>query len=242
MSNLNKPLPTRRSRLLELPLEVRVLIFENLLVAQGPMAITVDSPRSCEAPELHLQSSLLRTCKIIHEEGANVLYASNTFETPGHTNKYLGRDLNEWLAQIGNRNVARLKSLSISLSYPPFVGPRTFPKRGCGSFHVELTIRLHEPQTYESKVECRQGFEVWTAELEHDRNVERQMEEMFGRSPYSNEPCCVHDIMSIYVVAMRFRAFVKSDHDIITMPTRAAQFLEPDPRWVDLRPNLLRNR
>lgn len=65
---------------IELPLEVREIIYRFLLLADRP--IEVHNGWSLVRPDQHLKlcSAILRSCHQVHDEAARVLYSENTFQ------------------------------------------------------------------------------------------------------------------------------------------------------------------
>lgn len=69
-------------RLLKLPAEVRLLIYEHLF---PPCKVDIHAPRGCEwvdANDIHVKKvdlAILTTCRTIHAEAAPVLYANTEF-------------------------------------------------------------------------------------------------------------------------------------------------------------------
>lgn len=91
LSNIPElPESVANSLLFELPREIRDRIYAMCLTAKDGMP--VEWPRPREAPGSYdLQPQLLRTCKIIHDESAPLLYTINnlTFHHPSDANMYV---------------------------------------------------------------------------------------------------------------------------------------------------------
>ena len=181
--------------LLDLSKELRLAIYEELLVTQTPISIADDRPRPAEIQQIHLQPQLLRTCSQILNEGAEVLYGSKTFEAVGHVHGYVGRPLRNWLKRIGKTNVARLNHMTFCLLYPP-------PKRS-GFNHalcvVETCVRIRYPCSATYTARCCDIKQSRTAELDPDAEVEAQLDSM----SLSDETLQLHDIMTLYDAAVR---------------------------------------
>lgn len=69
---------------LSLPLEVRIMIYRLLLVANKPLAceygtgIDLEEPPWAKSGAYHLQPAILRTCSQLHREASPILYRENT--------------------------------------------------------------------------------------------------------------------------------------------------------------------
>ncbi|KAI4213284.1 MAG: hypothetical protein LQ351_004025 [Letrouitia transgressa] len=93
-----------RAHFFSLPLEIRLCIYEHVLVVTSPVTICTH-PRS---PDLKL--SLLLTCRQIYNEAHPIFYSKNTFkiEVPAIIRK--------WTIMIGQVNIKLLKSIFVELS------------------------------------------------------------------------------------------------------------------------------
>lgn len=91
LSNIPElPESVANSLLFELPREIRDRIYAMCLSAKD--AMPVEWPRPREAPGSYdLQPQLLRTCKIVHDESAPLLYTINnlTFHHPSDANMFV---------------------------------------------------------------------------------------------------------------------------------------------------------
>ena len=210
-----------RCGFLNLPFELRLRVYEELLATEKPIAITDDRPRPSQIQDIHLQPQLLRVCSQLHNEGADVLYGANTFETLGRTNGYFGRHLSKWLNRIGDGNVARLDHLSLSLLYSPPLRRGTY-----GLFWVETTIRLRKPQAFAYTAKYQESFEPWVALLEPDSNVEKQLELLFRTMLCLDRAWQARDIVAIYEVAMQIRPKLKEGADMSIVPEGARYFFD----------------
>ena len=203
-----------------LPYELRLRIYEDLLVTEKPIPITMDTPRLSQVQDIHLESQLLRTGPQIHYEAADVLYGSNTFEILGQANGYFESLLRKWLGRIGKANVARLNKLKLSLLYP-------LPTRS-GLLYVDTTVRLRKPSCWKYTVKYQEDGQPWTAELERDFNVEEQLEVIFRRNSIMRKPWSVENLLSIYNAVMQIRPNLKNTAD---MPAEVGHFfgIGPEP-------------
>jgi hypothetical protein len=106
---------------LTLPVEIRLLIYEELLIRKGdlPPAITSRKPATMRLGVMtvyadyptyqRLSAAILRTCKKIHREGRPVLYGQNVFVS------YTATAMRYFVNQIGLRNVAFIKFVSFGV-------------------------------------------------------------------------------------------------------------------------------
>lgn len=105
---------------LDLPYELRVRIYRK--VFRGPAPIDFD-----KRADFARSSHFLRTCKIVHEEGADILYGENSFHFARNTEcrgryfeetwKEIGyTDIRRFLEAIGPVNISRMKYVSFMLS------------------------------------------------------------------------------------------------------------------------------
>ena len=212
---------------LRLPYELRLRIYEDLLVTDSPVTIADNRPRHTG----RLEPQFLRTCRQIHNEGADVLYGSNVFETLLHTNGQLARHLNKWLKTITETNVARLNRLVFMLLYP---APTR--KGNAGLFHVETTFRLRKIPSWSYKARY-QAFGPFRdpvrvtpdpieIELEPDPNVEEQLEMRFRTKQILGAPWLTHDINFIYAAIARIRPRMRKDVDEMLLPENVLAFFE----------------
>lgn len=208
-----------RCGLLDLPFEIRLGIYEDILCTERPIAITDGRPRPCQIQDIHLQPQLLRVCSQIHDEAADILYGCNTFETLGHTNGYSERQLWKWLSHVGNANVARLNKFKLSLLHSPPPTTNVY-----SLFCVETSVRLCEPRSLKYIAKYHEGSQQWWAELRPDQNFERRLETLFWKLSVPGQTWQSHDIMAIYTAAMRIRPRLKNDIDLSTVPERAKYF------------------
>jgi hypothetical protein len=210
-----------------LPYELRLRIYEDVLVADGPVTIADNRPRHAG----RLEPQFLRTCRQIHSEGADVLYGSNVFETLLHTNGQLARHLNKWLRTITETNVARLNRLKFMLLYP---APTR--KGSAGLFHVETTFRLRKNPSWSYKARY-QGFgqnwrirepgpEPLEIELEPDPKVEEQLEMRFRTKQILGAPWLLHDINFIYAAIAGIRPKLRKDVDEMLLPDNVLALFE----------------
>ncbi|KEF61827.1 uncharacterized protein A1O9_03397 [Exophiala aquamarina CBS 119918] len=119
--------------ILKLPRELRDRIYRLTLVRKAP--IEFDSPS-----DLSRSAALLRTCKIIHEEGTEVLYGQNSFHfarSRHHRGKYyesswpeIGyEDVRRFFETIGPVNISKMKYISFSMTngHGRYGSPLTVP-------------------------------------------------------------------------------------------------------------------
>ncbi|KAF1996853.1 hypothetical protein P154DRAFT_565784, partial [Amniculicola lignicola CBS 123094] len=66
---------------LELPAELRLLVYRELLVTDGPILVHYLGPRKANKQlQKRTFPEIMRTCKLCFEEGAVVLYGDNVFD------------------------------------------------------------------------------------------------------------------------------------------------------------------
>jgi len=217
-----------------LPYELRLRIYEDLLVADSTIHIADNRPRFTG----RLEPQFLRTCQQIHDEGADALYGSNVFEALLHTNGLLARHLNKWLRTITDTNVARLNRMKFMLLYP------SYARKGMsGLFHVETTFRLRKIPSW-SYVARYQGLgEMYSynappkeieIQLEPDPKVEQQLEMRFQTKAILGAPWLTHDINFIYTAISQIRPRPRKDVDVDELPENAVAFLErASQRWKE---------
>ena len=213
----------------QLPYELRLRIYEDLLVADSPVTIADNRPRHAG----RLEPQFLRTCRQIHNEGADVLYGSNVFETLLHTNGQLARHLNKWLKTITDTNVARLNRLKFMLLYP---APTR--KGNSGLFHVETTFRLRKIPSWSYKARYQAfGPKWWSHEptpspieidLEPDPKVEEQLEMRFRTKQILGAPWLSHDINFIYAAIAGIRPRLRKDVDEMVLPDNVLALFEKE--------------
>ena len=209
-----------------LPYELRLRIYEDLLIADSTIHIADNRPKVTG----RLESQLLRTCRQVHDEGADVLYGSNTFEALLHTNGLLARHLNKWLRTITDTNVARLNRMKFVLLYP------SYARKGIhGFFHVETTFRLLKIPSW-SYVARYQAFgerhshktppKEIEIELEPDPKVDQQLEMRFQTKAIVGAPRLSHDIHFIYAAISQIRPRPRKDVDVDELPENVVAFFE----------------
>ena len=211
---------------LRLPYELRLRIYEDLLVADSTIHIADNRPRFTG----RLETQLLRTCRQINDEGADILYGSNVFEALLHTNGILARHLNKWLRTITDTNVARLQRMKFMLLYP------SYARKGIsGLFHVETTFRLRRipSWSYVAKYQAfgeRHSYKAPPEEieipLESDSKVDQQLEMRFQTKAILGAPWLSHDIHFIYSAISQIRVCPRMDVDIHQLPENVLGFLE----------------
>lgn len=212
-----------------LPYELRLRIYEDTLVADGPVTIADNRPRHAG----RLEPQFLRTCRQIHDEGADILYGSNVFETLLHTNGQLARHLNKWLKTITEKNVARLNRLKFMLLYP---APTR--KGSAGLFHVETTFRLRKNPSWGYKARYQAFGPKWWSqepapeaieiELERDPRVEEQLEMRFRTKQILGAPWLAHDINFIYAAISGIRPRPRKDVDETLLPDNVIALFEKE--------------
>lgn len=202
----------------KLPCELRLRIYEDLLVTEKPIPITLDTRSLSNIHNVHLQPQVLRTCPQLHDEAAGVLYGFNTFEILGQANGHFEMLLKKWLGRIGRSNVARLNRLKLSILVP-------LPTRN-GLLYVDMAVRLRSPTFWRYIVKYQEDKEPCTAELEPDANVEEQLELVFRRKSITRKPWEISDLLSIYNAAMQIRPRVKNDAILETMPAEVWHFFD----------------
>lgn len=211
---------------LRLPYELRLRIYEDLLVADSTIHIADNRPRFTG----RLEPQLLRTCRQIHDEGADILYGSNTFEALLHTNGVLARHLNKWLRTITDTNVVRLQRMKFVLLYP------SYARKGMsGLFHVETAFRLRKTPSW-SYVARYQAFgerhsykgppEEIEIKLEPDPKVDQQLEMRFQTKAILGAPWLSHDINFIYSAISQIRPRPRKDVDMDQLPENVVAFFE----------------
>ena len=220
--------------LMKLPYELRLRIYEYFLLADSEITIADTRPRF----KGHLETQLLRTCQLIYNEAADVLYGSNVFETLLHQNGRLAtRHLSKWLRTIHERNVARLNRLKCLLIFPvpspttrvQQMGYSYYTTKGnTGLFHVETTFRLRkspawgylakyqELGTIRPKTETLPGPIV--IPLASDPLVEEQLEMRFRTKRISGAPWKSHDISFMYTAISELRPRPAKDADVEQLP------------------------
>lgn len=214
---------------LKLPMELRLRCYEVVLLASSPITIADVHPRF----KGHLSPQLLRTCRQLHNEGADVLYGCNTFETLLHQNGRLVRHLNKWLRNITETNVARLNRLKFQLLYP---APTR--KGSSGLFHVETTFRLLKVPSW-SYVARYQAFgpKWWSyqpapesieIQLEPDAEVEEQLEVRFRTKAILGAPWLGHDIAFLCAAVAEIRPRLGKGVDVARLPESVVAFFEKD--------------
>ena len=215
----------------KLPYELRLRVYEDLLVADSTITIADNHPRFAG----HLEPQFLRTCRQIHNEAADVLYGSNSFETLLHTNGVLARHLAKWLKTITDTNVARLNRLKFMLLYP---APTR--KGHSGLFHVETTFRLLKVPSWRYKARYQPfGPKWWTnlahpkpieIELERDPKVEQQLEMKFQTKAILKAPWRAHDINFIYAAISQIRPIPGKQVDVEQLPENVLALFENESR------------
>lgn len=116
-SEISKPNTTSQRSFLDLPAEIRNQIYRLAFVSEEKL----DFAHPCNFSR---SSSLLQTCRQVHEEGRSILYSENTFyfqrrkkeqAVPWSTNVYeIGyKDIRFFLRSIGLANVSLLRRLII---------------------------------------------------------------------------------------------------------------------------------
>ncbi|KAF2104477.1 hypothetical protein NA57DRAFT_51300 [Rhizodiscina lignyota] len=120
-------------RLLDLPFEIREIIFRNLLILDGPIEfcpLSADpdksdnllranslrkGPSTCEYHRtIQPLLSVLRTCKLINDETAPMFYGENEFRFTGKDDWII---LNAFLVTIGKCNMACIKRIAVKLPH-----------------------------------------------------------------------------------------------------------------------------
>jgi hypothetical protein len=94
--------PTPNSSLLTLPAELRILIYEHLLIGRVQLSAPNPTPNHPT-----LAPAILSTCTQIRHEAISILYSANIFAFSSPDSLF------DLLWQIGPLNVALLKSLHI---------------------------------------------------------------------------------------------------------------------------------
>lgn len=125
---LQRPTPNaaQRSLLLDLPPELRLIIYESVLVDEQPINIDADTHKNTTRRSTRLrlreafnptravikEPSLLQTCKIIQDEAVEMYYSRNIF--------YVNTDgrVVRWLKCIGKERRAMLKEVRTNV--PPW--------------------------------------------------------------------------------------------------------------------------
>ena len=94
--------------LLGMPSEIRLRIFEMLMCCTTKLAIFY---LPCHNERYQLSSQVLRTCRILHKEGATILYGKNLFSSvnPGRSLKY---EVKHFAKRVGS-NVTFVKRIEI---------------------------------------------------------------------------------------------------------------------------------
>lgn len=161
----NRPTPSRRdlqstiqsprnkvnakSSLLTLPVEIRLQIYEFLLISQadpeqspswavGKTSRKMISLHMIQAPHYRtLKPAILYTCTQIHREAASVLYGGNVFNFSEPTQMF------RFMAQIGPTNTKFVRSLDIWIPYTAELSPwltllSTFSTEATGLRYIEL--------------------------------------------------------------------------------------------------------
>lgn len=98
------PLQNSQATFLLLPLELRLCIYEYIFPCES---LTV--PYDCHKPSV--PSSILRTCKQIHQEASPTLYLTVTFWIADPERAY------KWFMEIGRVNIKLLTQIHFSVSY-----------------------------------------------------------------------------------------------------------------------------
>jgi hypothetical protein len=116
---------------LQLPAEVRVLIYQQCLKCHGPIDLkNYNKLRVAEGNEV--AGNLLRTCKLINKEGGQVLFSDNQFRFWNEHEIFLV------LKHIPARHFQWLQELTVSI---PFLGVEThdwkFSDQGDRIYHQE---------------------------------------------------------------------------------------------------------
>lgn len=83
------PEPIKHASFLGLPAELRMIIYEELLLVLE-RRIIVSSNLDTSAPDSHLYPAILRVCKTTYEEALPILYSSNMFEVRSFVLRYSG--------------------------------------------------------------------------------------------------------------------------------------------------------
>lgn len=214
---------------LRLPYELRLRIYEDLLVAESSITLADSRPQFAG----RLEPQLLRINRQFHDEGADVLYGSNVFESLLHTNGRLVRHLNKWLRTITDTNVARLNRMKVMLLYPA-----SSKKGNSGLFYVETTLRLRKNPSWSYIARWQAFGQLWfryynepppkpmEIELEPDANVEEQLETRFRTKAVLGAPWFAHDITHIYTALSQIRPRLRKDVDLDLLPDSVTHFFE----------------
>ncbi|KAK3933571.1 hypothetical protein QBC46DRAFT_401781 [Diplogelasinospora grovesii] len=120
--------PEQEFTLLALPPEIRILIYDLLLVNRvkkpsrvvgNPHLIQMEVEMSIfQAPGLTIiEPAILRTCKQIYHEAIPILYSCNEFHI------YAPEPLFPFMAQIGPTNIKLVRSLEIWVPYDAEISP-----------------------------------------------------------------------------------------------------------------------
>ncbi len=209
-----------------MPYELRLRIYEDLLITDGPINIADNGPEI----KGRLEPQLLRTCRQIHDEGADVLYGSNTFEALLHTNGCMSRLLSKWLRKITDTNVVRLQRIKLTLLYPSYAG-----KGLSGLFYVETTLRLRKIPSW-SYVARYQALgdrhsnkappKEIEIQLEPDSKVDQQLKSRFQTKAILRAPWYSQDISFIYCAISQIQPSPRNDVDIDKLPESVVAFFE----------------
>ena len=137
------------SLLLRLPAELRLSIYEYVLVQEKPITITSHCKLGGRS---NTYTSLSRTCKQTHLECGQILYAANTFHIKSNDKKDVADLLQQWLTAIGPCNARALRSLVVDVVGPP-------GKFGNDEFRKTAKTTLHEAGMLERLKMIAHGIE-----------------------------------------------------------------------------------
>jgi hypothetical protein len=65
---------------LALPVELRIIVYHELLVSNDRLILTWRSPRRASKLQKEMHIGILMTCKLCANEGVGVLYGENLFD------------------------------------------------------------------------------------------------------------------------------------------------------------------
>ena len=126
--------------LLELPAEIRLIIYEYALTSQSPITPSLMGARKAESKETQTDAAessaqanasnlaLLQTCRLVNREARPIYFASNTFRFTS------AKDLSDFLRPIGPNLLKELRKLHIEglVTFEPL-----YPKEDLERFRRE---------------------------------------------------------------------------------------------------------
>jgi hypothetical protein len=206
--------------MLELPSEIRLHILNHLLRAPTHIWINEYPPRPSHTQHIHFYPAILRTCRQLLHEGADVLYGDNTFETLGHKRGSSGRPFQSWLTRIGERNVSLLRRLRIIVLYPPPRGSSALWASGHFRIDTEIELRGAQKRRYVARSRF-EGDEPWTAELEPNPTVEEVLDRIV-----TAERRGVMSIMEVHRALMNVHPKLTEGTDLADIPLRVRRYFQ----------------